>query len=85
MPLNRQLRLIKTYRQRQKKPGETIKETSKSVRPEWVSKRPSCMLASCCWWWWWRRRRRHRRIEHFCVVENYIFVNNNKKRIIVTF
>jgi hypothetical protein len=28
----------------QKEPGETIKETSGLVRPEWVNKRPKSML-----------------------------------------
>ena len=30
---------------RQKKPGETIKKTSRSVRREWVNKWPNSMLA----------------------------------------
>jgi len=35
----------------QKKPGETIKETSICVRPEWVNKWPESVLAG---WWWWK-------------------------------
>jgi hypothetical protein len=38
----------------QKKLGETIKETSRHVRPEQVNKWPNCMLAWRWWWWWWQ-------------------------------
>jgi len=34
----------------QTQPGETIKETSRSVRPEQDNKWPNSMLAR--WWWW---------------------------------
>jgi len=37
-----------------KKQGETIKETSRSMRPEWVNKWPNYMLARW-WWWWWHK------------------------------
>jgi hypothetical protein len=38
---------------RQKKPGETFKETSRSLTHEWVNKWPSSMLIRWQWWWWW--------------------------------
>ena len=46
MPHNRLPRIIKNCRPKGKKrPGETIKETSRSVRPEQVNKWANCMLA----------------------------------------
>jgi len=47
MPCNILLGMIKNCRPKgKKKQGETIKETSRSVRPELVNKWPNCMLAS---------------------------------------
>ena len=45
MPHNRFPRIVKTTGQRQKKPVETTKETSRCVRPERVNKWPISMLA----------------------------------------
>jgi len=38
---------------KQKKPGDTIEETSRCMRPGWVNKWPNSMSASWWWWWWW--------------------------------
>jgi len=45
MSPNRLPRIIKKQTKRQKKPGETIEEASRHVRPEWVNKWPTSMLA----------------------------------------
>ena len=44
MPRNRLLRIKKIHTERQKKPGETVEETSGCVRPERVRKWPNSMM-----------------------------------------
>jgi hypothetical protein len=47
MPCNILLGIIKNCRPKdKKKPQETVKETSRSVRLEQVNKWPNCMLAA---------------------------------------
>jgi hypothetical protein len=53
MPHDILLGIIKNCRPKgKKKQGETIKETSRSMRQEWVNKWPNYMLAR---WWWWHK------------------------------
>jgi len=64
--------LKKLQTNRQKKPGETMKETSGCVKPERFNKWR--MLAKWWWWWWWwrRRRRRHGYVTLERAVKNVV-------------
>jgi hypothetical protein len=48
---------------RQKKPMENVKQTSRCMRPKGMNKWPNCMLAR--WWWWWFFKTLHYRVKQY--------------------